>query len=133
MENSHTWLKITEAALKMRTSTRRVRYLLDKGELIDNGKKGSSRRVRIPAAELANNNRAPRQSLKDQLTAAQIQKISQQISDGRAAIRQELLNEIMTECYNRMKPLKALIISLGLTPAQTEILNTEWKKAFPNV
>lgn len=114
----------------MGTNDRRIRFLLDKGELTDNGCKGAKRRVKWESAE---NAEQAKLNLKDQLTAVQIKKITQQINEGRGAIRQELLDEVMQECYSRMKPLQDLIMSLGLTPEQTEKLRESWKRTFPNV
>jgi hypothetical protein len=130
MSDGYTYITLSEAAARLGTNTRRIQYLLEKGELLDNGSKGAKRRVKWQGAETQGEAKL---NLKDQLTAVQIKKITQQINEGRGAIRQELLDEVMQEAYSRMKPLQELIISLGLTPEQTELLRETWKRTFPNV
>lgn len=149
------WITQEEAMQIYQINRRRLIWMLDNGDLEDNGKKQRERRIKYVEGkdchELKINNSSRQtqsekksepvidpvtgkpKSTNELLNLAKLKKIEQDLIEGRKKIKAEMLDEVLNLAFERLKPLKQLTMNLKLSNEELEELKEQWKKSFPRV
>ena len=153
MPKDGAWITAKEACKAYGITTRRLKYLIDSGQLTTNKKNYADKRIRYiagktfeyqrlrekePVQATHSNTQSTADYEEPQLDISQKHRIIkmkldlQKLEMGKAFIRKEYEDELFALLYDKLnKQFKPLLESLKLTPEQVEILNAGWKKLCP--
>lgn len=141
------WITVKEALKAYDMDYDRLKYLVRKGELEDNGKTYKEKRIKYIAGKTFDYDNAREPKQKDKTSSNSIngkvstaEKLKQvklklelmKLPEIKEAIRKEYDDELHAELYDKLNThFKPLLESLKLTPEQIDILNEGWKKVCP--
>lgn len=131
---SYIYITLSEAAARMGTNTRRIRYLLDHGKMSDNGCKGAKRRVKFETDEKeVKDARETHDEAKRRKTIAEANLIEQKSLEFQTQLFDKWSNEFFAVFSHCFGPFKTAVIELRLDAANTKKLNELFESCMKNL